>query len=42
MFGQGLTSLLNLPQLQEAHLDESLREEAENYLPQAAFNIIYP
>jgi len=32
---------LNLPQLQEAHLDEGMREEAENDLPQAAFRIIY-
>lgn len=37
-----LTPLLSLPQLQEVHLDESLREEAKNDLPQAAFRIIYP
>lgn len=37
-----LTPLLNLPRLEEAHLDEELREEAENGLRQASFSIIYP
>jgi len=36
-----LTPLLNLPRLREAHLDEGMREEAENDLPLAAFRIIY-
>lgn len=38
---RNLMPLLNLPRLQEVHLDEGLREEAENDLPLAAFRIIY-
>ena len=37
-----LSPLMALPQLKEAHLDEALRQEAENDLKQAEFNIIYP
>lgn len=37
-----LTPLAALPRLQTAHLDESLREEAERDLKEAAFRIVYP
>lgn len=37
-----LNPLLGLSRLKEAYLDETLREEAEKDLPQAAFSIIYP
>ena len=38
---EDLKPLLSLPRLREAHLDEGMREEAEEDLPQAAFRIIY-